>query len=78
MWVLETRKKVPLLPSSSLCRILSQSRHLRLGMDAVDKGSSVAAFSTVLVSAQGSYFVGREESRFGSQAAIRTDLIVTN
>jgi len=47
-------------------------------MDEADKGRSVAAFSTVLAPAQGSYFVGREEGRFGSQAAIRTDVMVTN
>lgn len=51
---------------------------LRLRMDEADKGCSVAGFSTVLAPAQGPYFVGREESRFGSQAAIRTDVILIN
>lgn len=51
---------------------------LRPRMDGADKGCSVAAFSTVLAPAQGSYFVGREEGGFGSQAAIRTDVMVTN
>lgn len=47
-------------------------------MDEADKGCSVTAFSTVLGPTQGSYFVGREESRFGSQAAIRTDVMLIN
>lgn len=51
---------------------------LRLRMEEADKGCSVTAFSTVLAPAQGSYFVGREESRFGTQAAIRIDVILTN
>lgn len=46
-------------------------------MDEADKECSVIAFSTALAPSQGSYFVGREKSRFGSRAAIRKDVVLT-